>query len=260
MTSVRRFALLALCTLLLTACEARAYLDIDMSDLSDGAVSVQVGFDEQFREALDQFGGGTDLVGELESDAADEGWVVERFEDGDIEGVILTRQFSSIEELQAIVEEGRISGPQEGLVGEMSFTDTENIIRFEADVPEGGDFEGINPEEMEGLFTYDARISVTFPGEVIDHNGELEGNTVTWSFDDPTSMAGTELFAEARNGSSFPWVAIIGVLLGLGVIGLVVWQLLARRRPSSDGLITSRLEHQVEPTLEPPAQPSTESE
>jgi hypothetical protein len=262
-TFFRRFALLAFFTLLLTACEIRSYLDIDMSDPSDGTVSVQVGFDEEFRDALGEFGGGTDLVGELESDAPGEGWVVERFDDGDVEGVTLTKRFSSLEELQTIVEEGRVSGPQEGLVGEVSFTETGSTLRFEAEVPENGDFEGINPEDMEGLFIYDARISVTFPGEVIDHNGELEGNTVTWSFDDPTSMAGTELFAEARTGSGFPWIAIIGVLLVLGVVGLVVWQVLARR--PSDGLVTSRLEHHVEqhhvePPEETPAQPSIESE
>jgi hypothetical protein len=258
-TFLRRFVVLCFCTLLLAACEIRSYLDIDMSDPSNGIVLVQVGFDQQFRDALREFGGGTDLVGELEADAPGEGWTVERFEDGDIEGVTLTKAFSSLEELQALVEEGRLSGPQEGMIGEVTFTDTGNTIRFEAAVPEGGDFEGIDPAQMEGLFTYDARISVTFPGEVIEHNGEVEGNTVTWRFDDPTSMAGTELFAEARTGSSSIVVAIIGVLLGLGVVALVVWQVLSRRKPPADGLITSRLEHHTEPAPEEPVQPSTES-
>jgi hypothetical protein len=243
----------------MTACEIRTYLDIDMADTSNGTVSVQVGFDDQFREAMEEFGGGTDLVGELEADAPGEGWTVERFEDGDIEGVAMTKEFSSIEELEALVEEGRISGPQEGLVGEVSFTDTGDTIRFQADVPEGGDFEGFDTEQMEGLFTYDARISVTFPGEVIEHNGELEENTVTWTFADPASMAGSELFAEARRGSGSPVVAIIGVLLGLGVVALVVWQVLSRRQPPSDGLITARLEHHTEPAPELPVQPSSES-
>lgn len=251
--------LLAFCTLLLGACEIRSYLDIDVSDLSSGTVSVQVGFDDQFRDALAEFGGGTDLVGELEADAPGEGWAVERFEDGAIQGVTLTKEFSSLEELQAIVEEGRVSGPQEGLIGEVTFTDTGNTIRFDAAVPEGGDFEGFDPAQMEGLFIYDARISVTFPGEVIEHNGELEEKTVTWTFDDPTSMAGTELFAEARKGSSSLSVAIIGVVLGLGVVALVVWQVLSRRKPPTDGLITSRLEHHVEPPPDVPVQPSSES-
>ena len=59
---IRRFIVLISCGLLLAACEVRSYLDIDMSDLSDGTVSVQVGFDQQFRDAMAEFGGGTDLT------------------------------------------------------------------------------------------------------------------------------------------------------------------------------------------------------
>ena len=261
MTFLRRFVLLSFCTLLLAACEVRSFLDIDMSDVSNGTVSVQVGFDQQFRDAIDELGGGADLLGELETDAPNEGWAVDRFEDGDIEGVTLTKPFSSVEELQTILEEGRISGPQEGLIGAVTLTDTGNTIRFEADVPEGGglgeDFEGFDPGQMDGLLTYDARIRVTFPGEVIDHNGELEDNTVTWNFDDPSSMAGAQLFAEANKGSGSLWVGLIGIGLGLGVVALVVWQILSRRQPPAEGLIASRLDHHPEPVptsvaVEPP--------
>ena len=290
MTPLRRLAPLLFCTLLLGACEIRSYLDIDMSDLSNGSVLVQVGFDEQFREAMEEFGGGTDLLGELESDAPAEGWAVDRFVAGDIEGVTLSKEFSSLDELQAILEEGRISGPQEGLVGEMTFTDTGDTIRFEADVPEdgdlGGDLEGFDPEQLEGLLTYDARIRVTFPGDVIDHNGELVENTVTWEFEDPSSMAGAELFAEARKGSGSVALYLLAAGLGLGVIALVVWQVLRRRNPptdsptigtdgpiingpvingpvidrvGTDGLAATASEDAVEPPGVEPAQPSNES-
>lgn len=254
----RRLILLSSCVLLLAACEVRSYLDIDMSELPEGTVSVQLGFDQQFRDAMEEFGGGTDLLGELESDAPGEGWAVERFQDEEIEGVTLSKEFSSLEELQIIVEEGRISGPQEGLVGAVTFTDSGNTIRFEADVPAGGDFEGFDPEQVEGLLTYDARIRVTFPGEVVEHNGELEENTVTWTFDDPAAMGGTELFAEAKKSSSSLIVPVIGVLLGLGVVALVVWQILRRRQlPSEESFAASRLERPA--GSEPPAQPSSES-
>jgi len=258
-THLRRLVLLTLCALVLGACEIRTYLDIDMADVANGTVSLQVGFDDQFRDAMEEFGGGTDLLGELETDAPGEDWLVERFEDGDIEGVKISKEFTSLAELQQIVDEALVSGPQEGLITDVSFTDDDGTIRFEAEVPEGGGFEGMDPADMQGLFTYDGRISVTFPGEVTDHNGELIENTVTWSFDDPAAMAGTELFAEARKSSGFPWVPIIGVLLGLGVIGLVVWQVMARRQSSADGLITSRLEHHSDPAPDDPVQPSTES-
>lgn len=255
---IRRFIVLISCALLLAACEVRSYLDIDMSDMSDGTVSVQVGFDQQFRDAMAEFGGGTDLLGELESDAPGEGWEVERFEDEEIQGITLSKEFSSLEELQTIVEEGRLTGPQESLVGKVTFTDSGDTIRFEADVPEGGDFEGFDPAQMEGLLTYDARISVTFPGEVIEHNGELEDNTVTWRFSDPTSMSGAALFAEAKKGSGFVIgiVVVIGVLLLLllGVVGLVLWLTLRRRPPPQPpGSVASGLDHSSD------VQPSSES-
>ncbi len=255
---IRRLILLSAWALLLAACVVRSYLDIDMSGLPIGSVSVQVGFDQQFRDAMEEFGGGTDLLGELESDAPGEGWEVERFVDEEIEGVTLSKEFSSLEELQTIVEEGRISGPQEGLVGAITFTDSGDIVRFEADVPEGANLEGFDPEQVEGLLTYDARIRVTFPGEVIEHNGALEDNTVTWSFDDPAAMGGAELFAEARKASSSVVLTVIGVVLGLGVIALVIWQILGRRKPQPEnGLAVSPLEHPS--GSEPPVQPSNES-
>jgi hypothetical protein len=254
---IRRFIVLISCGLLLAACEVRSYLDIDMSNMSDGIVSVQVGFDQQFRDAMAEFGGGTDLLGELESDAPGEGWEVERFEDEEIQGITLSKEFSSLEELQTIVEEGRLTGPQESLVGKVTFTDSGDTIRFEADVPEGGDFEGFDPAQMEGLLTYDARISVTFPGEVIEHNGELEDNTVTWRFSDPTSMSGAALFAEAKKGSGFViGIVVIGVLLLLllGGVALVLWLVLRRGPPPQPpGPIATGLEHSSD------VQPSNES-
>ena len=263
MTFLRRLGILAFCTLLLTACEVRSYLDIDISDVSNGTVAVQVGFDEQFREAMEDFGGGADLLAELESDAPAEGWAVDRFEDGDIEGVTLSKQFSSLAELQTIVEEGRVSGPQESLVGEVTFTETGDTIRFQASVPEegnlGGDLEGFDAEQLDGLFTYDARISVTFPGDVIEHNGDLVENTVTWAFDNPASMAGAELFAEANKGSSSLVVYLAAAVLGLGVIALVVWQVLSRRTSPTEGPLTGSGEDQVALPVVEPVQPSNES-
>jgi hypothetical protein len=82
---------------------------------------------------------------------------------------------------------------------------------------------------------------------VVEHNGELVDHTVTWRFEDPTEMSGSELFAEARKGSALRGVALVVAIVGLGVlalgvIALVLWQVLARRRPPvgaavSDGAV-----------------------
>lgn len=230
MTTLRRLALFAVFALVLTGCEVRSWLSIDMASLSSGEVTARVGFDEAFRDAMGEFGGGADLLSEIESDAPGEGWSVERFTDGDVEGVALSQRFESFGELQEILERGVGSGPQEGMVQELRVTETDDTVRFEARIPGLGDIPAGNLEmpDLEGLLTVDGRIEVTFPGEVIEHNGELNGRTVTWTFDAITAGE-SEMFAEAMKGGGFPWAAIVGVLLALGVIGLVGWRLLAER-------------------------------
>jgi hypothetical protein len=227
MRILRRTVLLLAALVLLGACEVRSYLDIDLTDPTAGTVAVQIGFDDELRQAVDQLAGGADLLQVLEDDAPGDGWTVETFTDGAIEGVILSKPFSSIAELQRILAEGRASGPQEAAIGEITFTDDGNTIRFEAGAPAIGEgrLEGLDPSEFGGLLEYDARIRVIFPGEVVKHNGQLEGNTVTWTFADPAAMAGARLFAEARKSAGFPWVAVAGVLMGLAVVGLVVWRI-----------------------------------
>jgi hypothetical protein len=227
--TLRRLALFALCILALTGCQVRSWLTIDMTSASSGEVTARLGFDEAFRDAMGEFGGGADLLGEIGDDAPADGWLVERFTDGDIEGVTLSKRFASFDELQEILQRGIGSGPQEGLVQELSMNETEDTIRFEASLPRLEDTPaGALQDELQALLEVDGRIEVTFPGEVLEHNGELEGRTVTWTFD-ATQSGENEMFAEASKGGGFPLAAVIGVLLALGVIGLVAWRLLSER-------------------------------
>ncbi|MGH9892236.1 MAG: LppM family (lipo)protein, partial [bacterium] len=91
-------------------------------------------------------------------------------------------------------------------------------------------------EEMTAFLDFDFQIAVTFPGEVINHNGVLEERTVVWDLDEE-ALADAELFAEARKVGSFPWAVVGGVLLGLIVIGVVTWSVLSRRRRPPEGEI-----------------------
>ncbi|MCK9796092.1 hypothetical protein M1843_20310 [Isoptericola sp. 4D.3] len=77
----------------------------------------------------------------------------------------------------------------------------------------------------------DVQISITFPGEVIEANGTVDGNTVSWA---PQMGEVTEFQARgsAETGSSFPWW-VVGLVVGLIVIGLVVWLVVRNnRRPA----------------------------
>jgi hypothetical protein len=70
-------------------------------------------------------------------------------------------------------------------------------------------------EAMMGAF--DLSISITFPGEVVEHNGELSGNTVTWT---PTIGEVNEIRAVAsESGSSGASTAL---LIGIGIAVLVL--------------------------------------
>lgn len=230
--------------LALTACEIRTHLNVDASDVSNGQITAQLGFDEDFREAMEEFGGGGDLLAEVETSAPAEGWEVERFTDGDIEGVTLTQKFSSIEELQNILSTSSIASGESGGWEDLSFTETDDSIRFEASLAAPGLEGAEDMEEVTAFLDFDFQIAVTFPGDVIEHNGVLEDRTVVWDLDEE-SLAGAELFAEARKGGSFPWAIIGGVVLGLIVIGAVVWSILTRRRTPQEVEIV--VEHPSEP-------------
>jgi hypothetical protein len=242
----RRAILFVVLVIALTACEIRTHLNIDAADVSNGKITAQVGFDEDFREAMEEFGGGGDLLAEVETSAPAEGWEVERFTDGDIEGVTLTQGFASIEELQTILSTSSIASGESGGWEDLSFTETDDSVRFDASLSAPGleGTEDLGMEEVGAFLDFDFQIAVTFPGEVIEHNGVLEDRTVVWDLDEE-SLVGADLFAEARKGGSLPWAVIGGVVLGLIVIGAVFWGLLARRRAPQE----------VEIVVEQPSEP-----
>src|SRR5215217_729336 len=79
------------------------------------------------------------------------------------------------------------------------------------------------------LFTF--RISITFPGEVVEHNGVLDGRTVTWS---PKPGQSSELHARAEEPGItwWPWALGAGVFIVVIAAALLVWVLSRRRAPA----------------------------
>ncbi|MGQ0849940.1 MAG: LppM family (lipo)protein [Actinomycetota bacterium] len=222
-----RLLILLVAAVLVGGCELRSHIDVRLSDGTAGTLSAELGFDAQLRRALATLGGGGDFVAGIERDAEDMGWDVTDFVDGEINGIRLKRDFASLEELNQILGQGLGSGPQEGFVGGLAFIDQGDTIRFEASMPSFQDLAG----PMMGLggeMRVDARISVSFPGEVIDHNGELEGRRVTWTVAGPKQVGG-EMFAEARKGG-VDWPVLAGAVLAVGVVGLAAWRLVSDRR------------------------------
>lgn len=91
----------------------------------------------------------------------------------------------------------------------------------------------------------DVRISVTFPGQVTESNGEIDGRTVTWTM----GNAGMEpMYARGPAGGGFP---LIPVLIGVGVLalaGVVAFVLLNRRKSATEPAAGS-------PSYDPTGQP-----
>lgn len=112
--------------------------------------------------------------------------------------------------------------------------------------PGEGDMPAIDPQMF--LEDMEMNVSITFPGEVIEHNGELSGTTVSWS---TTAGEQTEMRAVALDrpmgqapgagaGSSsgfgmIGWLAVAAIaiaVLGAGTIVTVVVVASRRRRPT----------------------------
>lgn len=127
----------------------------------------------------------------------------------------------------------------------------------------GGD--ATNEAVQNALASADIRISLTFPGPVTSSNGEIDGNTVSWS---PTVGERTELQAEASaipSGSSSPvlWIVIAAVAVLVVIGGVMVM----RRRsvanvegPSDAAALETPVAEPTAPAAEPPATPTTEPE
>ncbi|MCB7135106.1 LppM family (lipo)protein [Cellulosimicrobium marinum] len=118
---------------------------------------------------------------------------------------------------------------------------------------------------------FEVIISITFPGEVGETNGEVDGNTVTWrpvmgevneisargsavaggasagsgseggTTDEGTtgsdgSTSGSTAGSDSDSGSGFPWwlLGLIGGIVLLAIIGLVLWLVLRKKPDGAD--------------------------
>lgn len=213
-TTLRAIALGLVATLALAGC-----LRIDMSitlnedDTADGSflMAVEKGSGEAF-EMTDE-----DLVEQFSSETgADfENGTVEPYEDGTHIGQLIT--FTG--EPLAGLDEGD---------GSMSIT------RDGDDYVVAGAFDATGGEDMGSIPGAEMTLAITFPGPVSEHNGTLEGTTVTWdlmTLDEDLSARGA-----ASPDTGLPlwaWIAIgagVLVLAGIAVVLVVV-----RRRPAPAG-------------------------
>lgn len=154
--------------------------------------------------------------------------------------------------------------------------DTDESLRI---VREGDDFLVSGVLDLSGedqvaldVSAFEVRIAVTFPGAVAEHNGTLEGRTVTWS---PAVGERLELSARgsalagggAGGGPSGLLVAAAGIALLAIAAAVVVLVLRSRRRPAEQegdatGLLFDRAPQAAAPEtsqVAAPEAPQTET-
>lgn len=216
-----RVLLLGALTFLLTGC-LKLTMDLDVAADDTVSGTAVFAFD---KDILELAGGSFDdaLGGESIVPSDVEGVSVEPYEDDRFTGQEITLDAVSLEDFnQDAAGEDSLEIVREG----ETFRVTGVLDLAMDDVPtEGVPFD---PQEMfEGA---DIRISLSFPGEIRSSNGEIDGNTVTWT---PVVGERTELdaVASAVGGSDTNLLWIVVAVLAVGAIAAAV-VVSSRRKPA----------------------------
>ncbi len=197
---MKRFIpLIMLLGLVLSACTIRFDIGIDVNEDESGTFALFMGFDEEFQQLADEGGGeGFSLTEGLED--VPEGWTVENVVEDEFEGVRISTNFESFDDLDAkLAELGDTADTGVGtdFLSDFSLTHEGDEFRFDVDVSgldegltdavgdSGGEdlFSGIDPASFfEDLF--EIRFKLTLPGTIGDNNAdEVDGNTLIWNVD-----------------------------------------------------------------------------
>ncbi|MFW7414839.1 LppM family (lipo)protein [Demequina sp. SO4-18] len=81
--------------------------------------------------------------------------------------------------------------------------------------------------------TATATMSITFPGDVSEHNGELDGNTVTWNLLEHSGEVQARGSASADSGFPLWMILVLAAVVGIGA-GIAGVLVVSSRRKSTD--------------------------
>ncbi len=228
-------ALAVVALLVLSGC-VRMDMDLTLSEDDTASGTVVVAFSDRLAEAMEveprelwEQGSG-ELAGELPEGATEEPYA----EDGYTGG---RYTFDG----QPIGEIGGLGGEELSITREGD----EYVVTGTMDLTDDtGELESA-PQEL--VDEFDVRVAVTFPGEVVETDGEVLGtNTVEWR---PAVGERTEMRArgsavsngmagtagtDGDDGPAFPWW-VVGALAGVLLLAVVVVLVLRARRGRSGG-------------------------
>ncbi|NDL60269.1 LppM family (lipo)protein [Phytoactinopolyspora mesophila] len=196
-------------------------MDMDLTVNADDTVdgTMIFGFNKEMSDMMgeeaDMFDGMMDelLDMDLGEDAPDD-VTVEPYDDGTFIGQEMTFQGVALDEFGGDDATSELRLTREG---------DEFVFEGDMDMSDTGEMGDIPPGMLEGMMEFDMRVSITFPGEVLEHNGDLSGTTVTWV---PEMGETNDMYArasESGGGGGMPvwlWI-VIGVVVVAGLVALL---------------------------------------
>jgi hypothetical protein len=225
-----RLAMIAALALLLTGClKLDMQLDVQADDTVNGSVVFAVN-----KDVLALTGGSFgDLIGDQTPFPSDvEGVTSEEYDDGEFVGQRFTFEGVSITEFSSDpADPDGLSITHEGdtFVVQGALDLSQDLAGLSGVTGATGPFD---PEQLMG--SAELRIAITFPGEVTEANGDIDGNTVVW---EPRFGVRQELQATASavGGGGDNWTLVF-VLLGVAAVAIIaaIVLMLSRRRKAAE--------------------------
>ena len=235
--AIRSLAIVAGPALLLTGC---LKLDMAITISPDDTVDGQLVFavNEQLLELTGQ--DVDDMLGDATVPSDVEGATQEPYDDGEFVGTQVTFEDVALSELSEASDAESLTIVRTG--------DTYEVDGVMDLSTEDADLQG-NPFEdqiTEAFDTAQLRIAITFPGDVLESNGQVDGTTVTWepvfgernvltavasaSGDGASDTAGGGTGAAEASGEDSGRNTSVYLLIGLVIVGVVVGLVLMMRR------------------------------
>ena len=256
--TVARIGAFAVLALLLSGC---IKLTMDLQVNSDDTVSgtIQLGIQ---KELLELSGGSVqDLLGSdspFPSDAP--GVTVEEFDDGEFAGQEFTFDSVPIAEFQATDDPDALSILRQGDVFVVS-----GVLDMSGAL--SGATGGIGTTGQELLDSAEIRITMTFPGDVQEATGTIDGNSVTWAPEfgqrleiSATASAIDDGDAGGGSGGSSMTIILIIVAVAVVVVGAIIAFFVMKGRRGGGSGDGEQAGFETAPAETPSAPPATPAE
>lgn len=245
-TTVRRLTVpMMLAALLMSACQIRTDIVIEINGDESGTIAFELGFDEELRQLAESEGGEFSFDGfDGLSEDVPAGWTVGDFDDGEFAGTRISTRFSSLDDLRtqlAALDSGS-DDPTADFLDSVTVTRDGEMFHFAATLAQlddtlqqAGDFDfGLDPAQFLGEI-FQIRFIVTMPGEVTSHNADvIDGSTLVWE----VPLDGRTRILEAVSGSSggFPLFPLLAAVGGIALVA-GLWLTIQRRRHQIDAVM-----------------------